>query len=96
MSKSIRVDDDTKELVLERTHPGVSVDDVRDEVQWELDVAEDVRTTDRPTRGEVAMLHAIDPIDVVLRGTDRVFEVEFDEWADSVMEHWGELTEDDE
>jgi glutaconate CoA-transferase subunit B len=90
------VDDDTKELVLERTHPGVTVDDVRDEVQWDLDVADDVRTTDRPTRGEVAMLHAIDPIDVVLRGTDRVFEVEFDEWANSVMEHWGELTEDDE
>ncbi len=83
--------DDDGEMVLETTHPGVDVDDVREEVQWDLRVADDVETTPEPTRGEVAMLRAIDPADVVLRGTDYVYEVGFEEWSDTVLEHWEQL-----
>ncbi|QFU84433.1 CoA-transferase subunit beta [Natronorubrum aibiense] len=83
--------DDDGEMVLETTHPGVSVDDVREEVQWDLRVADDVRTTPEPTRGEVAMLRAIDPADVVLRGTDYVYEVSFEEWSSTVLDHWEQL-----
>jgi len=83
--------DDDGEMLLETTHPGVSVDDVRDEVQWDLRVADDVRTTPEPTRGEVAMLRAIDPADVVLRGTDYVYEVGFEEWSNTVLDHWEQL-----
>ena len=79
------------EMVLETTHPGVSVDDVRAAVQWDLRVADDVGTTGEPTRGEVAMLRAIDPADVVLRGTDYVYEVGFEEWSETVLEHWKRL-----
>ncbi|MWV39819.1 CoA-transferase [Natrialba sp. INN-245] len=83
--------DDDGEMVLESTHPGVSVADVREEVQWDLRVADEVETTPEPTRSEVAMLRTIDPADVVLRGTDYVYEVEFDEWTETVREHWDEL-----
>ncbi|MGM0606100.1 MAG: CoA-transferase subunit beta [Halobacteriota archaeon] len=83
--------DDDGEMVLESTHPDVSVDDVRSEVQWDLRVADDVETTREPTNAEVAMLRTIDPADVVLRGTDYVYEVGFEEWSDTVLEHWRRL-----
>ncbi|MFP9192680.1 CoA-transferase subunit beta [Natrialbaceae archaeon A-CW1-1] len=83
--------DDDGEMLLESTHPDVSVDDVHDEVQWELRVADDVGTTREPTRAEVAMLRTIDPADVVLRGTDYVYEVGFEEWSETVLEHWRRL-----
>ena len=88
-----RFDDDTKKMTLASTHPGVSVDEVREAVQWDLEVADDVTTTPVPTRGEVAMLRAIDPTDIVLRGTDRIYDVGFEEWTDEVEEHWKELME---
>jgi len=88
-----RFDDETKEMTLSSTHPGVSVEEVREEVQWDLAVADDVTTTPVPTRGEVAMLRAIDPTDIVLRGTDRIYDVGFEEWTDEVERHWEELME---
>ncbi len=88
-----RFDDDTKEMTLSSTHPGVSVDEVREEVQWDLAVADDVTTTPVPTRGEVAMLRAIDPTDIVLRGTDRIYDVGFEEWTEEVEAHWEKLME---
>jgi len=80
--------DDDGEMVLSATHPGVDVDDVRAEVQWDLQVADDVSTTPEPTRGELAVLRAIDPTDTVLRGSDYIYEVGFEEWSERVMEQW--------
>ena len=80
--------DESGEMILEQTHPGVSVEDVRAEVGWELAIADEVTTTPVPTRAEVATLRAIDPADVVLRGTNYVYEVGFEEWTDTVREHW--------
>lgn len=87
---------DDGEMVLSETHPGVSVDDVREAVQWDLAVAEEVTTTPTPTRGEVAVLRGIDPADVVLRGSDYVYEVGFDEWADRVTANWRALMRGDD
>ncbi|WP_418282038.1 CoA-transferase subunit beta [Halorubrum sp. DTA98] len=82
---------DDGEMILKSTHPDVSVDNVRSEVQWDLRVADDVFTTREPTNAEVAMLRTIDPADVVLRGTDYVYEVGFEEWSDTVLDHWRQL-----
>ncbi|MCU4802460.1 glutaconate CoA-transferase [Halobacteria archaeon HArc-gm2] len=86
--------DDDGEMVLASTHPGVAVADVRDAVQWDLRVADDVVTTPEPTRGEIAVLRTIDPTDTVLRGSDYVYEVEFEEWSERVMEHWKTLQDE--
>lgn len=86
-----RFDDESKEMYLAQTYPGVDVDDVREEVQWDLRVADDVTTTPEPTRGEVAMLRAIDPTDIVLRGSDYIYEVGFEEWTEQVLDHWQQL-----
>lgn len=91
-----RFDQDTHEMTLRRTHPGVGVDDVRAEVGWDLSVADTVGTTTEPTRGDVAVLRAIDPTDIVLRATDYIYEVGFEEWTERVMANWREFVGDDE
>ncbi|MFC7045114.1 CoA-transferase subunit beta [Halobacteriaceae archaeon GCM10025711] len=88
-----RFDDETKEMVLDAVHPGVSVEAVHDEVQWDLREADEVTTTPEPTRGEVEMLRALDPTDIILRGSEYVYEVGFEEWTERVMDGWTTLQE---
>jgi glutaconate CoA-transferase, subunit B len=52
----LRLDQDERELVLTHTHPGVSVDAVREETGWELRVAPDVAETVPPTEAELSVL----------------------------------------
>jgi glutaconate CoA-transferase, subunit B len=44
------------ELVLEALHPGVSPEQAREATGWDLVVADDLRTTEPPTREELARL----------------------------------------
>ncbi|MFR9805817.1 CoA-transferase [Pseudonocardia sp. RS010] len=54
----LRPDPATAELVLTEVHPGVSVDRVRAETGWPLEVAEEVGRTAPATTAEVAALRA--------------------------------------
>jgi glutaconate CoA-transferase subunit B len=47
------------ELTLTRIHPDVAVDAVREATGWELRVAEDLRTTERPTDAELSALREL-------------------------------------
>jgi glutaconate CoA-transferase subunit B len=49
----------TKELTLVSTHPGVSIDDVRDATGWDLKVAATVRETPPPTSAELSTLREL-------------------------------------
>jgi glutaconate CoA-transferase subunit B len=48
--------DDTGDLVLTATHPGVTVDDAVAATGWPLRVVADVTTTEPPTANELAGL----------------------------------------
>lgn len=62
-----RFDPETKEMYLDSCHPGVSVEDIRRNVQWELRVAPKVRTTKAPTKRELRVLRTkCDPEGVFL------------------------------
>jgi glutaconate CoA-transferase, subunit B len=52
-------DPETRELVLTALHPGVSVEQVRAETGWELQVSVDLRITMPPTDAELAMLRSM-------------------------------------
>jgi glutaconate CoA-transferase, subunit B len=52
-------DPDSKELVLVELHPGVSVDDVRENTGWELKVASEVQVTPTPTEQELTALRTL-------------------------------------
>ncbi|HEY7010257.1 MAG TPA: CoA-transferase subunit beta [Jatrophihabitantaceae bacterium] len=49
----------TRELTLTAVHPGVSVDQVRENTAWELAVADDLATSATPTDDELTILRAL-------------------------------------
>ena len=64
-----RFDPETKEMFLESTHPGVTVDEVRRNVSCDLRVAARVRMTKRPTKRELRVLRTkCDPEGIFLGG----------------------------
>ena len=64
-----RFEPDTKEMILESTHPGVTVDQVKANVSWEIRVPARVRTTKPPTKRELRILRTkLDPEGIFLGG----------------------------
>jgi glutaconate CoA-transferase, subunit B len=55
----LRLDRDHRELVLTRTHPGVSVEQVWSETGWDLRVADDLSETEPPTDEELRVLRRL-------------------------------------
>ncbi len=53
-------DDETKEMVLESHHPGISVEEIREAVMWDLKVSDDVTETEKPTVEEVEFVENLD------------------------------------
>ena len=51
---------ESKEIMLESVHPGVTVEDVKAEISWELLTVENVQTTQPPSAEEVAMIRRLD------------------------------------
>ena len=52
-------DPQTKQLVLTAVHPGVDVEAVRAETQWDLVVSDDLKSTDQPTMEELTVLREL-------------------------------------
>ncbi|OGS48571.1 MAG: hypothetical protein A3K68_05465 [Euryarchaeota archaeon RBG_16_68_13] len=64
-----RFDPETKEMILDTTHPGVTVDEIRANVSWEIRVPPRVRTTKAPTKRELRILRTkLDPEGIFLGG----------------------------
>ena len=83
-----RFDETTKEMYLDSVHPNITVEDVKSEVSWDLQIAPEVKITEKPSVEEVELLRAMDPADIVLR-TKRTYEkIDFFTWADLVENGW--------
>ncbi len=57
----LRFDSETREMVLNSVHPGVTVEEVLENTGWPLRVAPEVTETPKPTEAELAMLRQFDP-----------------------------------
>jgi glutaconate CoA-transferase subunit B len=55
----LRLHPEDRELVLARTHPGVSVEQVRSETGWDLRVADDLTETEPPSDEELRVLRGL-------------------------------------
>lgn len=87
----LRFDDKTKEMYLDQVHPGSTIEEVKNSVQWDLKIADEVGETERPTEKEVEFFRAMDPTDITLR-IDRLYEdMDFFEWADKVEGGWDKM-----
>jgi len=58
---------ETREMYLAQIHPGVTVEDVRKDVPWDLKVSPDLTQTDRPTDEEIAFVRRFAPTESVGR-----------------------------
>lgn len=56
-----RFEPDTKEIYLSETFPGVTVEEIKAEVPWDLKVADDVKPAPSPTEQEIYWIRDWDP-----------------------------------
>ena len=51
---------ESKEIMLASVHPNVTVEEIKQEISWDLKLAENIKTTDPPTKSEVEMIRLLD------------------------------------
>jgi len=56
-----KFDQRTKEMYLAGIHPGVTVDEIRAQVPWDLEVADDLERTKLPSQEELSIIRAFAP-----------------------------------
>ncbi len=61
-----RFDNQTKEMYLKTLYPGISKDDIRQIVQWDLKVAPDLDEVEPPTEEQIRVMRAYDSLGLVL------------------------------
>ena len=86
-----RFDEVTKEMYLDSLHPGATVEEIRDNVSWDLKIAKDLKDTEPPTIEEVELIRSIDPTDIILRSKKLYEKMNFWEWADASEKGWDKL-----
>ena len=62
-----RFDPETKEMFLDTYHPGVTVEQVKENVEWDLKISPDVRETEHPTEEQIRIIRELDPDGFFLR-----------------------------
>lgn len=65
-----RFDSDTKEMYLETVHPKVKVEQIKENVGWDLAVSAELRETELPTEEVIEIMRILDPAGIYL-GTGR-------------------------
>lgn len=65
-----RFDKESKEMYLEKLHPGVDLEKVKAAVKWDLAVSPNLGETEPPTEEQVNIMRTLDPLAVYL-GTGR-------------------------
>ena len=68
-----RFDSKTKEMYLAQIHPRVSVDDIKEDIPWDLKVASDLTETTPPTEEEINFIRRFAPTEVA--GRQLMFEL---------------------
>ncbi|MCP4749635.1 MAG: glutaconate CoA-transferase [Proteobacteria bacterium] len=62
-----RFDDETKEMYLDQVHPGVSVEDIKKDVPWDLKISDNVKESIPPTDEEIQYIRRFAPEQVLGR-----------------------------
>jgi glutaconate CoA-transferase subunit B len=59
-------DPDTKKIRLKSVHPGFTVQDIQDNVMFDLIIPDDVPTTEEPSQEQLDIMHKLDPNGIYL------------------------------
>jgi glutaconate CoA-transferase subunit B len=63
----MRFDQKTKEMYLQTYHPGITIEQIKDNTGWNLKISPNVRSTEPPTEEEVKIIRELDPEDIFLK-----------------------------
>jgi len=61
-----RFDNETREMYLEKIHPGVDLERLKASVQWNLAISPNLTETELPTEEQVMIMRTLDPLAVYL------------------------------
>jgi glutaconate CoA-transferase subunit B len=67
----LRFDSETKEMVLNSVHPGITVEQVLENTGWDLRCAKKIEKTKPPMRSELRMIKKYDPLGFWTRSTNK-------------------------
>jgi glutaconate CoA-transferase subunit B len=67
----LRFDSETKEMVLNSIHPGITVEQVLENTGWDLRCARKIERTKPPMRSELRMIKKYDPLGFWTRSTNK-------------------------
>jgi len=67
----LRFDSETKEMVLNSIHPGITVEQVLENTGWDLRCAKKIEKTKPPMRSELRMIKKYDPLGFWTRSTNK-------------------------
>lgn len=84
-----RFDEATKEMYLESIHPGVTLEEIKGLVGWDLKVAKRVKVTDPPTPEEIKIIRAFDPIGIYTG--DGLKTITFEQYIEMLEESFVQL-----
>jgi len=59
-----RFDPETKEAYLDSVHPGITVEEIKESVSWDLKVAPEVKVTPEPTEKQLEIIRTIDELGI--------------------------------
>jgi len=68
----LRFDSETKEMVLDSIHPGVTAEGVLENTGWNLRLPQRIEKTKPPTRSEIRIIRKHDPLGFWTRNVNRV------------------------
>jgi len=63
-----RFDRLTKEMCLAEIFPGITVEEIRQNVGWDLKISPEMRIAEPPTEQEVMIMRELDPLGIILGG----------------------------
>jgi glutaconate CoA-transferase subunit B len=72
-----RFDETTKEIYLAQIHPGVTVDQVRKRVPWDLKISPSLTQTQRPTDQEIDFVRRFAPAEALGRETASALAIDY-------------------
>ncbi|MGO9017789.1 MAG: CoA-transferase subunit beta [Syntrophobacteraceae bacterium] len=73
-------DENTKEMYLKYLYPGVTVEDIKEIVDWDLKVADTLSEVEPPTEEQVRIMRAFDPMNLVLGKKSDLKDESFDSY----------------
>lgn len=88
-----RFDEETREMFLEKVHPGVDVDKVKASVKWDLQISPNLGETEPPTEEQVTIMRTLDPLAVYLGNGRALLAGDFEAFMKMFEDSWGPMGE---